>query len=85
MQKKQAIKIVTWSTAALIIPILGQLFVNGWNWSLGDFIFAWVFFNILGVTYTLVTNKITSPRSKIAAGIFVIAIFAFVWIGLATG
>jgi hypothetical protein len=74
-----------WSTAALIVPILGQLFVNGWNWGLGDFVFAWVFFNILGITYTFVTNKIAHRGGRIAAGILVVAIFAFIWGMLATG
>ncbi|MBX4189417.1 hypothetical protein KW785_02375 [Candidatus Parcubacteria bacterium] len=85
MQKEQVIRIVACSTAALIIPILGQLFVNGWNWGPGDFIFAWVFFNILGLTYTFVTSKVAHPRGKIAAGILVVAVFVFIWVGLATG
>jgi hypothetical protein len=85
MKKEQVIKIIMRSTVALIIPILGQLFVDGWNWGLGDFIFAWVFFNLLGLTYTFVTNKIINRGTKIAAGICVIAIFAVVWIRLATG
>lgn len=85
MQKKQIIKIVIRSTIALFIPILGQLFVNGWNWGLGEFVFAWIFFNILGLTYTFATNKITSRRGKIVVGALVIAAFAFVWVTLATG
>lgn len=85
MQKAQFKKIVIWSTAALVIPILGQLFVNGWNWGLSDFLFAWVFFNLLGVTYTVVTNKIVYKRARIAAGIVVVGIFAFIWAILATG
>lgn len=85
MQKKQILSVVTWSTAALIIPILGQIFVDGWNWGPGEFIFAWVFFNILGITYTFVTNKITHPGGKIVMGIVVVAIFVFIWVKLATG
>lgn len=85
MQKKQVVRIITWSTAALVIPILGQLFVDGWNWGPGDFAFAWVFFNLLGLTYTFVTHKITHRGMRTMAGIIVIALFAFVWIRLATG
>jgi hypothetical protein len=85
MKKKQAITIVSWSTIALIIPILGQLFVDGWNWGPGDFVFAWAFFNILGFTATFVTNKITHRGTRIAAGIIVVAIFAIIWVMLATG
>jgi hypothetical protein len=85
MEKKQFITIAIRSTIVLIIPILGQLFVRGWNWGLSDFIFAWVFFNVLGITYTFVTNKIDHRAGKVAAGIVIIALFAFVWIKLATG
>ncbi len=85
MQKKQLITILIRSTIALVIPLLGQLFVSDWNWGVGDFVFAWVFFNILGIAYTVATNKIASRNGKIVAGIAVIAVFAFVWIKLATG
>lgn len=85
MKKKQAIKIIICSTIALIIPILGELFVSGWSWGPGDFAFAWIFFNAVGFTYTLVTNRITHRKSKIAVGILVIMIFAFIWVMLATG
>ena len=85
MERKQIITIVKWSTLALIIPLLGQLFVDGWNWGVGDFIFAWVFFNVLGITYTFVTNKITHRGGRIIAGAIVVAIFVFIWITLATG
>jgi hypothetical protein len=85
MEKKQIIKIVTWATAALIIPVFGQLFVNGWNWGLGDFAFAWVFFNMLGLTYVFVTNKIVNRTTRIVAGLAVIAVFVFIWVRLATG
>ena len=85
MQKQQITRVIKWSTVALIIPIIGQVFVDGWNWGRGDFVFAWVFFNLLGFTYTFVTNKITHRKGKIVSGIIVIAIFVFIWVMLATG
>ena len=85
MEKKQIMKIVTRSTIALVIPLAGQLFINGWNWGLGDFVFTWVFFNALGFAYTFVTNNITHRSGKIIGGIIVVALFVFIWIKLATG
>ncbi len=85
MEKKQLISIIKWSTLALCIPVLGQLFVDGWNWGVGDFVFAWVFFNLLGVTYVFVTNKITNRNTRIVAGIVVVALFVGIWVILATG
>jgi hypothetical protein len=85
MNKQKIITIAKWSTAALIIPLLGQLFVDGWNWGPNDFLFAWVFFNLLGLSYTFVITKITNRAGSIVAGVAVIAIFVFVWVMLATG
>lgn len=85
MKKKQITKILTWSTVALIVPAFGELFVDGWNWGPGEFIFAWVFFNLLGLACVFVTNKISDRRGKVVAGLVVFAIFAFIWVILATG
>lgn len=85
MKKEQIIRIVSWSTVALIIPIFGQLFVDGWNWGVGDFVFAWILFNLLGITHTFVTNKFTHRKAKIVAGLIVIAVFVSIWVLLATG
>lgn len=85
MKKEQINKIAKWSTIVLIVPVLGQLFVDGWNWGLGDFIFAWVFFNVLGLTYTFVTNKITHSTARVMLGLLIIALFASIWVILATG
>lgn len=85
MQKKQVVTILIRSTVALIIPICGQLFVEGWNWGLGEFVFAWAFFNVLGLTTTFVTNRIPRRAGKIAAGACVVVLFALIWVRLATG
>jgi len=85
MNKKQAVRIVGWSTLALIVPILGQLFINGWNWDWHDYLLAWVFFNILGFVFVFVTNKVTHRTWRVAAGALIILVFAAVWVMLATG
>lgn len=85
MRKEQVIKIIKWSTIALIVPILGKLLVDGWDWGVIDFFFAWVFFNVLGFTYTWVTGNFNHRTTKITMGILVVAVFAFVWVKLATG
>lgn len=85
MQKRQFLNILLRATIALVVPMLGQLFVNGWHWSVGEFVFAWIFFNILGISYTFITNKINHRGFKVVAGLLVIALFIFIWIRLATG
>lgn len=85
MQKKNITNIIYWATGALVIPLLGKIFVDGWNWGFGDFIFAWVFFMLLGVTYSFITHKITQPLYRAVAGAAVVLFFTFVWVMLATG
>ncbi|MES2213950.1 MAG: hypothetical protein V4465_00960 [Patescibacteria group bacterium] len=85
MDKKKITHIGLWSAAALIIPLLGNSFVDGWNWSWNDFVFAWVFFVVLGLTYSFVTSKIADRTKRIIAGAGVVLVFAAVWVMLATG
>jgi hypothetical protein len=85
MQKRTIINIMLGAAVALLIPLFGNVYVNGWNWTWHDFVFAWVFFVILGLTYKFVTGKIAHRPQRIAAGAAVVAVFAFVWIRLATG
>ncbi len=85
MKKESIYKIVLWSTLALLIPFVGNIYVNGWNWGVGDFVFAWIFFILLGSTYTFVTKQISNSTYRILAGIVVVLVFASVWVMLATG
>ncbi len=85
MQKSNIINSVYGATIALLIPFFANIFVNGWNWGIGDFIFAWIFFIILGLTYTYVTHMVTHRVGRVFAGIMVVLCFTFVWVMLATG
>ncbi len=85
MKRKQIRTILTRSTIALVVPLCGQLFVDGWNWGWGEFLFAWVFFNLLGFATTFVMNSIPNRRVRIVAGISVVLVFAYIWARLATG
>lgn len=76
-------KIMLWAFIALIIPVMGNRFVEGWNWSWHDFIFAWIFWVIMAVTILFTTRLFT--KYKVALGLIVFLIFAAVWILLATG
>lgn len=85
MQKKNIINIIFWATIALFIPFFGNIYVDGWNWGVGDFAFAWIFFMLLGFTFSFTTHKITHPTQRIIAGVAVILFFTFMWVMLATG
>jgi hypothetical protein len=85
MTKTYIKKTMLWALAALIIPLLGNTFVDGWNWTWHDFLFAWVFFVILGLSVKFVTSKIADRTFRIAAGVAVVLVFAAIWATLATG
>lgn len=77
------LKIMGWAAVALIIPLLGNLFVEGWNWSWHDFIFAWVFWVVMATTILFITRKV--GKYYLLVGVAVFLVFAAVWVMLATG
>lgn len=81
--KKSILKIMGWAGVALIIPLLGNLFVEGWNWSWHDFLFAWVFWVIMATTIFFVTRQFS--KNKVVIGAIVFLAFAAIWVMLATG
>ncbi len=81
--KNSILKIMGWAAVALVIPLLGNQFVDGWNWSWHDFIFAWVFWVIMATSILFVTRRFS--KYKIVIGILVFLIFAAIWGMLATG
>lgn len=86
--KNPVLKIMFWSAVALIIPLLGNQFVDGWNWHWNEFLFAWVFFVVMSLSIRWVMRRVSSTvfsKYKIVAGVAVFLAFAFVWVMLATG
>lgn len=81
--KNSILKIMGWATVALIIPLLGNQFVEGWNWDWNEFLFAWVFWVVMATTILLITRRI--GKYRLLVGIAVFLIFASIWAMLATG
>lgn len=81
--KKSMLKIMVGAALALIIPLLGNIFVEGWNWSLTDFIFAWVFWVVMGTTILFATKRCS--RYQWLVGIVIFLCFVALWVLLATG
>ncbi len=81
--KDSVLKIMGWAAVALIIPLLGNQFVEGWNWSWNDFLFAWVFWVVMAASILFVTRQINKYRLLVGVAAFLV--FAAVWVMLATG
>ena len=81
--KNSILKIMIWSAVALIIPLLGNQFVEGWNWNWNEFLFAWVFWVVMATTILFATKKVGKYRLLFGTAIFLF--FAAFWVMLATG
>jgi hypothetical protein len=69
----------------LIVPLVGNLTVTGWNWQWHDFAFAYVIWTVFGLLYVRLTKNTLSTKHKVAIGFVVFGILAVIWGILATG
>jgi hypothetical protein len=77
-----------WKTPALItalillIPVLGNHFVVGWNWGLGAFVIVGTLLFGIGLTYELVTRNRDAIAYRTAVGVAFAAAFLLVWVNV---
>jgi len=84
MKRKDYLIVALVPLALLLIPITGQLTVEGWHWTWHDFLFAWVVFTITTFFYRfLVTRPMANLAYKAGAALAVLAGFLITWIDLA--
>jgi len=63
----------------LLIPLLGNQFVDGWNWEPRAFVLAGTLLFATGLTYQLVTRNVDTIAYRAAVGIALVAAFVLVW------
>ena len=63
----------------LLIPLLGNHFVDGWNWDLRGFVLAGTLLFGTGLTYQLVTRNVDTIAYRAAVGVALVAAFVLVW------
>jgi hypothetical protein len=69
-----------WITALiLLIPVLGNQFVDGWNWDLGGFVVAGIFLFGTSLIYELATRKADTIAHRAAVGIPLATALLLVW------
>jgi peptidoglycan/LPS O-acetylase OafA/YrhL len=69
----------------LLIPFTAMQFTDEVNWSLFDFIAAWILLTGSGLLCELVIRKVHKKRLRIAICTAVILILLFIWAELAVG
>ena len=69
----------------LLIPLFGNRYVDGWNWSPFDFLFAGVLLFGTGVAYEIMTRKSSAFTYRAAVGIGCLATLLLTWVNAAVG
>jgi hypothetical protein len=84
MKKKDYLIVALLSLALLLVPITGQLTVDGWRWTWTDFLFAWVVFTVTTFFYRfLVARPVANFAYKAGVALAVLAGFLIFWISAA--
>ncbi len=73
------------STALLLVPITASFALDSWNWSGGDYVFAWVAFSVVSIALTFLLSGAGNLFYKLAASAAVLGAFLLVWINGAVG
>lgn len=73
------------SVFLILVPLIGSLVVEGWNWNIFDFIFAFVFFFIANLVYQFALAKIESKNKKVFIIFGLTILFVYIWAELAVG
>jgi hypothetical protein len=66
----------------LLIPLLRNLFVYGWDWDVRGFLLVGSVGSLLfgtGLTYQMVAKKLATPAYQAAVGVALVAAFLLVW------
>jgi len=63
----------------LLIPLLGNHFVDGWNWDLRGFVLAGTLIFCTGLTFELVTRNVDTIAYRAAVGVALVATFLLIW------
>jgi hypothetical protein len=66
----------------LLIPLLRNLLIYGWDWDLRGLLVVGGFGSVLfgtGLTYQMVTRKLATPAYRAGVGVALVAAFLLVW------
>jgi hypothetical protein len=85
MQRKNYIRPTLIAIAVLMIPFIGNLTVDGWNWGFFDFVFFFVLLYAAGFVYELLANKTSSTMCRVVIGGVVVLGVLAIWAELAVG
>ena len=85
MPLRKITRVLLVATGLLIVPLTASFFVDGWNWGVGGYVFAWVMFASAGLGFAFVAGMGNTIAYKVAVGLAVAAAFVLAWINAAAG
>lgn len=80
---KNITRIVTIVGLILVIPLIGNLTVDGWNWGVLDFVFMGSLLFGTGLLIDFAIRKIPNPVYKVLAVFSIIITLLVVWVEMA--
>ncbi len=85
MRSRNILRLAVITACLLLIPALGNRFIDGWNWDFTDFIFAGALLFGTGLAYELLASKGGTIAYRAAIGLALGTAFLLVWINAAVG
>jgi hypothetical protein len=85
VMEKSIIRIAIVTGCILLVPLFGSLFIEGWNWSLFDFVIMAALLFGTGLTYELISRKGGTVAYRVAVGVACLTGFILVFINAAVG
>ena len=76
---KTILRVALVALGLLMVPLVASQVVEGWNWGVGGFVFAYVLFFGTGMAYSLIARKMDSWAYKVGVGLALVAGFGMGW------
>ena len=78
--KKDIIRIAIVVGMILVVPLLENLFIDGWDWGIGGFIFAFVMLFSAGLAFDFAARKLANPIYRGIAITTIVLALLVIWV-----
>lgn len=66
----------------LLIPVFGNFYIEGWNWSFGDFVVMGMLLFVTSLAIDFAVRKFTITTHRVFAIFSIVAMFLLIWAGM---
>ncbi|MEX1997347.1 MAG: hypothetical protein WEA04_01580 [Candidatus Andersenbacteria bacterium] len=82
MENKRLARIALVVGLLLLLPLFGNIFIDGWNWSFGDFLVMGSLLFGTGFAIDLAVRKIANSVHRFIVIIAILLAFLLIWAGM---